>query len=130
MDLSSLGAEAEQMVEEETIRILDEEVEKIYAKAVEQCDKFIQEFYGQYSPIIYDRMHSFDNVVIPWKEEVLGNKLSRRVGFKVLEGVAGGHKDTDEYVFNGVMNLGVHGTSQIATSTPPMELIDSFLESL
>ena len=38
------------------------------------------------------------------------------VGLIILDGVAVGHKDKlgDEYVFHGVMEMGVHGTSQIA----------------
>ena len=53
-------------------------------------------------------------------------KLEYVVGIRVLEGVAGGHKDPDEYVFHGVMEMGVHGTSQIAISYPPMQVIRDY----
>ncbi len=128
MDLNGLGTEIEQMLENEAIKILDEETEKFYAKTVDYSEKVIQEFYSAYSPMIYERMHSFDNVCSPYKQKT--GKLTRKVGMKILEGVAGGHKDPDDYVFNGVMNLGYHGTSQIAVSTPPMQLIDQFFASL
>lgn len=126
--MQSFNINVDDILEQEAIKILDEVTEDFYAKTVDASEKVIQDFYGAYSPMVYDRMHSFDNVCSPYKEK--RGKLKRRVGMKVLEGVAGGHKDPDEYVFNGVMNLGYHGTSQIATSTPPMQLIDEFFASL
>ena len=54
--------------------------------------------------------------------------MKHEVGLMILDGVAVGHKDKlgDEYVFHGVMEMGVHGTSQIAKTTPPMEVIRDY----
>lgn len=101
-----------------------ERAEEIYAECVDLGDRAIAQFYAAYSPIHYKRMHSFDYVCSPFKHKL--SSIKYEVGIRVLEGVAGGHKDPDEYVFHGVMEMGVHGTSQIAVSTPPMEVIRDY----
>lgn len=103
-----------------------ERAEEIYAECVDLGDMAIAQFYAAYSPIHYKRMHSFDYVCSPFKHKLSSTKYE--VGIRVLEGVAGGHKDPDEYVFHGVMEMGVHGTSQIAVSTPPMQVIRDYFE--
>lgn len=101
-----------------------ERAEEIYAECVDIGDMAISQFYAAYSPIHYKRMHSFDYVCSPFKHKL--SSIKYEVGIRVLEGVAGGHKDPDEYVFHGVMEMGVHGTSDIAVSTPPMEIIRDY----
>lgn len=101
-----------------------ERAEEFYAECVDLGDRAIAQFYAAYSPIHYKRMHSFDYVCSPFKHKL--SSIKYEVGIRVLEGVAGGHKDPDEYVFHGVMEMGVHGTSQIAVSTPPMEVIRDY----
>lgn len=94
---------------------------EIHGECVELSEFAIQQFYASYSPKKYQRMHSFDNVCSPFINKV--SPTQYRVGICILEGVAGGHKDPDEYVFHGVMEMGVHGTSKIATTTSPMTVI-------
>lgn len=101
-----------------------ERAEEIYAECVDLGDMAIAQFYAAYSPIHYKRMHSFDYVCSPFKHKL--SSIKYEVGIRVLEGVAVGHKDPDEYVFHGVMEMGVHGTSSIAKSTPPMEVIRDY----
>ena len=101
-----------------------ERAEEIYAECIDLGDMAIAQFYAAYSPIHYKRMHSFDYVCSPFKNKL--SPIKYEVGIRVLEGVAGGHKDPDEYVFHGVMEMGVHGTSDIAVSTPPMEVIRDY----
>lgn len=101
-----------------------ERAEEIYAECVDIGDMAISQFYAAYSPIQYHRSHSFDYVCSPFKHKL--SSIKYEVGIRVLEGVAGGHKDPDEYVFHGVMEMGVHGTSDIAVSTPPMEVIRDY----
>lgn len=101
-----------------------ERAEEIYAECIDLGDMAIAQFYAAYSPIHYKRMHSFDYVCSPFKNKL--SPIKYEVGIRVLEGVAGGHKDPDEYVFHGVMEMGVHGTSDIAVSTPPMEIIRDY----
>ena len=60
----------------------------------------------------------------PWKS--LNGFPSYEVGINVSSKATTGHKDPDEYVFHGVMDLGYHGTSQIAISTPPMLLLERY----
>lgn len=103
---------------------IKERAEEIYAECVDLGDMAIAQFYAAYSPIQYKRMHSFDYVCSPFKHKL--SSIKYEVGIRVLEGVAVGHKDPDEYVFHGVMEMGVHGTSSIAKSTPPMEVIRDY----
>lgn len=111
-------------------KLLQEKVrkraEEIYKECVDLGDMAIAQFYAAYSPVLYKRMHSFDYVCSPFKNKLSSTKYE--VGIRVLEAVAGGHKDPDEYVFHGVMEMGVHGTSQIAVSTPPMQVIRDYFE--
>lgn len=103
-----------------------ERAEEIYAECVDLGDMAIAQFYAAYSPIHYKRMHSFDYVCSPFKHKL--SSIKYEVGIRVLEGVAVGHKDKlgDEYIFHGVMELGIHGTSSVAVSTPPMEVIRDY----
>lgn len=101
-----------------------ERAEEIFAECIEIGELAITQFYNAYSPTTYGRMYSFLNVCAPFKNKISNTKYE--VGIRILEGVAGGHKDPDEYVFHGVMEMGVHGTSQIAVSTPPMEVIKDY----
>lgn len=120
------------IVREHILKVAKEEVEKIAKEIFDECvdlsDEVITQFYAAYTPKKYERMYSFYGVcspyIKPWKK--VNGFPSYEVGINVLQGVAGGHKDPDEYVFHGVMDLGYHGTSQIAISTPPMTLLESY----
>lgn len=105
-------------------RVVEKRANEIYSECVELSETAITQFYNAYSPIYYHRMYSFLDVCSPFKKKLA--KAKYEVGIRVLEGVAGGHKDPDEYVFHGVMEMGVHGTSQIAISTPPMEVMRDY----
>lgn len=98
--------------------------QEIYGECAELSEFAIEQFYSAYSPKKYNRMYAFEYVCSPFINKV--SQTEYRVGIRVLEGVAGGHKDPDEYVFHGVMEMGVHGTSHIATSTPPMTVIRNY----
>lgn len=98
--------------------------QEIFGECVELGEFAIEQFYAAYSPKKYKRMYAFENVCSPFMNKI--SQTEYRVGIRVLEGVAGGHKDPDEYVFHGVMEMGVHGTSSIATSTPPMTVIKNY----
>lgn len=120
------------IVREYILKVAKEEIEKIAKEIFDECvdlsDEVITQFYAAYHPDRYERMYSFYGVcspyMKPWKK--VNGFPSYEVGINVLQGVAGGHKDPDEYVFHGVMDLGYHGTSQIAISTPPMTLLESY----
>ena len=105
-------------------KMVEKRAKEIYEDCIELGEYAIQQFYNAYSPQKYKRMHSFDYVCNPFIHRT--GKLEYVVGIRVLEGIAGGHKDPDEYVFHGVMEMGVHGTSQIAISYPPMQVIRDY----
>lgn len=120
------------IVREHIIKVATQEVEKIAKEIFDECvdlsDEVITQFYAAYTPKKYERMYAFYGVcspyIKPWKN--VNGFPSYEVGINVLQGVAGGHKDPDEYVFHGVMDLGYHGTSQIKISTPPMVLLERY----
>lgn len=119
---SVLRAKVEKVAE----KIVEERANQIYGECVELGEYAIAQFYDAYTPKQggYERMYSFLYICSPFKEKL--SKMKYEVGLRILEGVAGGHKDPDEYVFHGVMEMGVHGTSQIAKTTPPMEVIRDY----
>lgn len=122
--MSSIFAAAETKLNLILQKAVEKRAKEIYEECVTLGEFAIEQFYAAYSPKKYNRMHSFDNICNPFIHKV--SPTTYRVGIRVLEGVAGGHKDPDEYVFHGVMEMGVHGTSYIATSTPPMTVIREY----
>lgn len=119
----SLAAAIDDILEKRKKDAVKRRAEQIYEDCVDLGIMAIQQFYEAYTPKVYERMHSFDYVCSPFMHP---EKDGYVVGIRVLEGVAAGHKDPDEYVFHGVMWMGVHGTSEIAVSTPPMTFIKSY----
>lgn len=124
---SGIKSAIENALKKKAEQIIGKRANEIYDECVELGDYAISQFYASYDPKEYIRMHSFDDICMPFKSKFSTNGLPDYVvGLRVLEGVAGGHKDPDEYVFHGVMEMGVHGTSQIARTTPPMKVIRDY----
>ena len=119
---SVLRAKVEKVAE----KIVQERANQIYGECVELGRYAISQFYDAYTPKQYHRTDSFHNVCLPFSHRL--SSMRYEVGLIILDGVAVGHKDKlgDEYVFHGVMEMGVHGTSQIAKTTPPMEVIRDY----
>lgn len=125
--MSSIKSAIENILKKNAEKIVKKRATEIYEECVAVGEFAIVQFYEAYVPVKYDRMYSFMNVCSPFINKISsGSNPAYEVGIRVLEGVAGGHKDPDEYVFHGVMEMGVHGTSLIAKSTPPMKVIKDY----
>lgn len=125
--MSSIKSVIENLVKKDVEKIVEKRAKEIYEECVDLSEYAITQFYESYVPTQYARMYSFMNVCSPFINKISsGSMPAYEVGLKVLEGVAGGHKDPDEYVFHGVMEMGVHGTSLIAKTTPPMKVIRDY----
>lgn len=97
---------------------------EIFNECVDLGEFAISQFYRAYQPNYYQRTHSFDDVFLPYMEKTTdGDMPAYYVGIRAIEGIASGHKDPDEYVFHGVVDMGVHGTSDIFVSNPPWDYV-------
>lgn len=97
--------------------------QEIYNGCKMAATSAIAQFYAAYTPIKYQRTHAFSSSPIV--------KLTKKNDMNYVVDIyfmyVGGHKDPVDYVYNGVIWLGYHGTSQIAVSTPPSEIMESYL---
>lgn len=125
--MSSIKSAIENLLKKEAAKIVKKRAQEIYEECVDIGDMAITQFYESYEPSYYRRMFSFMNIIIPIWEPTSENGLPAYwVGLRIPTNATVGHKDPEEYVFNGVMEMGVHGTSLIAKSTPPMKVIRDY----
>lgn len=86
----------------------------------------IAQFYGSYTPTVYNRQRSFYNS--PQLTLSKKNDLHYSLEIRFSSDLGGGHHDPDEYIYNRVIYAGIHGTTRIAVTTPIWEIFGSFLD--
>lgn len=102
---------------------------KIISEFYDVAQESIQYFYEDYVPFFYrryDSLYGTTTKIAPYwngKGVTCGLHISS-------DGVVTNH-DSSDYVFTGAMEMGVHGTSFIATTAPsPMDRIMDYYDSL
>lgn len=110
--------------------IVKEVANEINEELVSKARGVLSDFYADYSPKYYKRTGGVFGLYTDNTFKKTG-KLSYRVGVKFSSGALGGHKDPADYLFHGIFDMGLHGTSQIAVMSPsPNTIMENFINSL
>lgn len=125
--MSSIKSAIENILKKDAKKIIKQRAKEIYEECIDIGDLAVSQFYESYVPTQYPRMNSFMHIIMPiWEPTSENGMPAYWVGLRIPTNATFGHKDPEEYVFNGVMNMGVHGTSLIAQTTPPMDIIKDY----
>jgi hypothetical protein len=110
--------------------IIEEECNKLYQSILDIANSCITDFYADYQPKEYERNFSLF-VGAGGLEGIPVHKINKNTwefGIRQTGNIQTNH-DPSDYVYEGAMIFGYHGTSKIAISSP-WEKINESIESL
>lgn len=121
------------ITEAEILELVKDQIMEYANKVVDEFHSISQEtiqyFYGDYVPFYYSRADSLYGTVTKIYPRWTGKGAV--CGLHISSGGVVTNHDSSDYVFTGAMEMGVHGTSLIATTAPsPMETIMNYYNSL
>lgn len=125
--MKSIDSEVEKILKDELEKMMHKEVGQVYNEVVAHATHAIVQFYSTYTPAIYLRTYSFMST--PEVTLRKKNKLAYVIDIEYTL-PAPVHRDPlgEEYVYQGVIMQGIHGTSAIAVTKSPAEYMDDYLQ--
>ena len=119
--------EAEETVKQMTAKvIMKKEANRILSACNLAATTAVAQFYASYVPSIYQRQRTFYDSPRCTLTKV--NDMKYHIDIRFSSALGGYHHDPSEYIYEGVMYMGVHGTSEIAVTTPVVEYFENWLK--
>lgn len=128
----SSGSEAIQNLQNAIKEIKTQVGKKAGKKLESQLPRLVEnamnQFYMAYNPFVYIRTYDlFSGVVSSFSSNVTDTYISWKVS---SDNISQHSHDSGGYIFQGAFMQGIHGTSEIAVSTPPWMLYEEEAQEL